>query len=141
MYNEKSTLKTTENKMETAAKILSVAIGGAFGAVARYLINISPLANLFVKFPFPTFFINLTGSFLIGFLLILLTDKFAFGDNFRLAVIVGFLGAFTTFSTFEMEIYELAREREFFTAFVYLFLSVLLGFAGVLSGIWLAKRF
>ncbi len=141
MYNEKSTLKTTENKMETAAKILSVAIGGAFGAVARYLINISPLANLFVKFPFPTFFINLTGSFLIGFLLILLTDKFTFGDNFRLAVIVGFLGAFTTFSTFEMEIYELAREREFFTAFVYLFLSVLLGFVGVLSGIWLAKRF
>ena len=118
-----------------------MALGGAFGATARYLINISPLAALFAKFPFPTFFINVTGSFLIGFLLILLTDKFAFGDNLRLAVIVGFLGAFTTFSTFEMEIYELAREREFFTAFVYLFLSVLLGFAGVLSGIWLAKRF
>jgi fluoride exporter len=142
MYNEKSSLlKTIENKMETAAKILSVAIGGAFGAVARYLINISPLANLFVKFPFPTFFINITGSFLIGFLLILLTDKFAFGENLRLAIIVGFLGAFTTFSTFEMEIYELAREREFFIAFVYLFLSVLLGFVGVLSGVWLAKRF
>jgi len=126
--------------METAAKILSVAIGGAFGAVARYLINISPLAGLFAKFPFPTFFINITGSFFIGFLLILLTDKFAFGENLRLAVIVGFLGAFTTFSTFEMEIYELAREREFFTALVYLFFSVLLGFAGVLSGVWLAKR-
>ena len=127
--------------METAAKILSVAIGGAFGASARYLISISPLARLFVKFPFPTFFINITGSFLIGFLLVLLTDKFDFGDNFRLALIVGFLGAFTTFSTFEMEIYELAREREFLSAFIYLFLSVLLGFAGVLSGVWLAKKF
>ena len=81
--------------METFTKILSVAVGGAFGAVARYLINISPLAGLFEKFPFPTFFINITGSFLIGFLLILLTDKITVGDNFRMAVIVGFLGAFT----------------------------------------------
>jgi CrcB protein len=127
--------------METATKILSVAIGGAFGAVARYLINISPLANLFAKFPFPTFFINITGSFLIGFLLILLTDRIVLGENLRLAIIVGFLGAFTTFSTFEMEIYELARERDFFSAFAYLFLSVSLGFVGVLSGVWLAKRF
>lgn len=127
--------------METATKILSVAIGGAFGAVARYLINISPLANLFAKFPFPTFFINITGSFLIGFLLILLTDRIVLGENLRLAIIVGFLGAFTTFSTFEMEIYELARERDFFSAFTYLFLSVSLGFVGVLSGVWLAKRF
>lgn len=127
--------------METAAKILSVAIGGAFGAVARYLINISPLAALFAKFPFPTFLINVSGSFLIGFLLILLTEKFAFGENFRLALIVGFLGAFTTFSTFEMELYELSRGREFFIAFVYLFLSIAFGFAGVLSGVWLAKKF
>jgi len=99
--------------VETATKILSVAIGGAFGAVARYLINISPLANLFAKFPFPTFFINVSGSFLIGFLFILLTEKFAVGDNLRLMIIVGFLGAFTTFSTFEMEIHELTRERDF----------------------------
>lgn len=127
--------------METAAKILLVAIGGAFGAVARYLINISPLAGLFAKFPFPTFLINVTGSFLIGFMLTLLTEKFAFGDNLRLALIVGFLGAFTTFSTFEMEIYELSRGREFYTAFLYLFLSVAFGFVGVLSGVWLAKKF
>ena len=127
--------------METAAKILLVAIGGAFGAVARYLINISPLAGLFAKFPFPTFLINVIGSFLIGFMLTLLTEKFAFGDNLRLALIVGFLGAFTTFSTFEMEIYELSRGREFYTAFLYLFLSVAFGFVGVLSGVWLAKKF
>ncbi len=127
--------------METAAKILSVAIGGAFGAVARYLINISPLAALFAKFPFPTFLINVTGSFLIGFLMILLTERFAFGENFRLALIVGFLGALTTFSTFEMELYELSRGRELLTAFVYLLLSVALGFAGVWCGIWLAKKF
>jgi len=127
--------------VETFAKILSVAIGGATGATARYLINISPLANLFEKFPFPTFFINITGSFLIGFLLVLLTDKFTINDNLRLAILVGFLGAFTTFSTFELEIFELIRQRFFATAFLYLFLSVLVGFAGVLAGVWLAKKF
>ena len=127
--------------METFTKIISVAIGGAFGAVARYLINISPLAALFEKFPFPTFFINITGSFFIGFLLILLTDKIPFGENLRLAVIVGFLGAFTTFSTFEIEVYELIKERFFATAFLYLFLSVAVGFISVLSGVWLARKF
>ena len=126
--------------METLAKILSVAGGGAFGAVARYLINVSPLKNLFQPFPFPTFFINITGSFLIGFLLILLTDKFHTHDNLRLAIIVGFLGAFTTFSTFEMEIWELLKENQFLTAFLYLFLSVLVGFIGVALGVWLARR-
>ena len=127
--------------MEAFAKILSVAIGGAFGATARYLINISPLQNLFGKFPFPTFFINVLGSFLIGFFLIFLTDKIAVNDNLRFAVMVGFLGAFTTFSTFELEIWNLIEEGFYTNAFLYLFLSVLLGFAGVVLGIWTAKRF
>ena len=126
--------------MESFTKILSVAAGGAFGAVLRYLINISPLANLFEKFPFPTFFINVVGSFFIGFLLVLFTDRLAAGENLRLAVTVGFLGAFTTFSTFELEIFELARERHFTTAFLYFFLSITVGFVGVAAGIWLAKK-
>ncbi|HQU86543.1 MAG TPA: fluoride efflux transporter CrcB, partial [Pyrinomonadaceae bacterium] len=120
--------------MENLSKILSIAIGGAFGAVVRYLINISPLSQIFAKFPFPTFFINVTGSFLIGFLLILLTDKFQINENLRMAIIVGFLGAYTTFSTFESEIFGLIREREFVTALVYLFASVLVGFIGVSLG-------
>jgi len=127
--------------VENFTKILAVAFGGAFGAAARYLINISPLANVFGKFPFHTFFINVTGSFLIGFLLVIFTDKFTVSENLRLAVTVGFLGAFTTFSTFELEIFELIRERFFATALLYLFLSVFFGFVGVLGGLWLAKRF
>lgn len=127
--------------METATKILFIGAGGALGAVARYLINISPIAGLFEKFPFPTFFINVSGSFLIGLFLILLTDKWEISDHLRMAIIVGFLGAFTTFSTFEMEIYGLIRERQLITAFLYLFLSVAIGFIGLLAGITLARKF
>ncbi len=127
--------------MVFSTKILAVAFGGAFGAVTRYLINISPLADLFGKFPFHTFLINVSGSFLIGFLLIIFTDKFAENENLRLALTVGFLGAFTTFSTFELEVFELIRERFFVTAFAYLFSSVLVGFVGVAAGVWLARKF
>jgi CrcB protein len=126
--------------METLTRIFCVALGGAAGAVARYLVNLSPAAGLFEKFPFPTFFINVTGSFLIGFLLTLLAARFPAAENLRLAVIVGFLGAFTTFSTFEMEIFELGRERYFLSAFLYLFLSVAVGLAAVVSGVWLARK-
>ena len=126
--------------METFTKILFVAAGGALGAVARYLINLSPLARLFDHFPFPTFFINVTGSFLIGFFLILFTDKMHVGDGFRMMVIVGFLGAFTTFSTFEMEIYGLLRDRLWLNAFAYLLLSVLVGFVGVIAGVQLGHH-
>ncbi len=122
-------------------KLLFIAGGGALGAVSRHLINISPLARIFDHFPFPTFFINIVGSFLIGFFMILLADKVQISDNLRFAIIVGFLGAFTTFSTFEMEIYELLKDRFFATAFLYLFLSVAVGFAGLVAGVELAKRF
>ena len=125
--------------LETFWKILSIAAGGAAGSVARYLVNVSPLAGVFEKFPLPTFVINVSGSFLIGFLLILLTDKFEVSENLRMAVIVGFLGAFTTFSTFEMEIYGLAKGRDFGIAMLYLLLSVSAGFVGVAAGVWIGR--
>ncbi len=125
--------------METFLKILAVAVGGAFGAVARYGLNIL-FAKTFAPFPFATFFINVTGSFLIGFLLILFTDKFAVNENLRLAIVVGFLGAYTTFSTFEFETFALVREKQLAAAILYVSLSFAVGLIGVLSGVWLAKR-
>ena len=126
--------------MEAVFKIISVALGGAVGSVARYLINISPLAGVFEKFPFPTFLINITGSFLIGVFMIVFADKFVVSENIRMAVIVGFLGAFTTFSTFEVEIFGLMREKQLVVAFLYLALSILVGFAGVLVGVAIGRR-
>ena len=126
--------------METWSKIFSVAAGGACGAVARYAINMSPLASMLGKFPLPTFVINIVGSFLIGFFMVIFTDRFDVGDNLRMAVLVGFIGAFTTFSTFELEIYGLVRERLFLTAFGYLGASIVVGFIGVALGVELGKR-
>ena len=126
--------------MDAALKIFAVALGGSLGAVARYLISISPLANAVAKFPLPTFLINIIGSFLIGFLMIVFADKYVVSENVRMVVIVGFLGAFTTFSTFEMEVFGLVREREFLTGFLYLFLSIFVGFIGVLAGVELGRR-
>lgn len=126
--------------MESLIKICFIAVGGAFGAVARYLINISPLHNVFEKFAFPTFVINVVGSFLAGFAFILLTEKSSVSENIKLAILVGFIGSFTTFATFELEIWSLLKDNHYFTAFTYLFLSVAAGFIGLLGGIWLARN-
>ena len=84
---------------------------------------------------------NVIGSFLIGFLLIIFADRIEISENLRFAVMVGFLGAFTTFSTFELEIWALVKEDNYFTALAYLILSVALGFFGLVAGIWLARKF
>ncbi len=126
--------------MENLTKIFAVAVGGAFGAVARYLINVSPLAAMLGKFPLHTFLINVSGSFLIGFLAVIFAGKFTESEHLRLALTVGLLGAFTTFSTFELEIFELIRERVFVTAFIYFTFSILIGFIGVAAGVWLGKK-
>jgi CrcB protein len=117
-------------------KVLLVALGGAFGAAARYLINISPVATFLQPFPFHTFIINVSGSFLIGFLAV----KFDISDTMKLLAITGFLGAFTTFSTFELETFELMRERNLLIATLYVTLSFAVGFIGVAAGVWLGRK-
>lgn len=126
--------------VETALKIASVAVGGAFGAVARYLIYISPLATVTGKFPLPTFIINVVGSFLLGLLFVVFGERVEVSENVRLALVVGFLSAFTTFSTFEMELFSLARDRQTLMAIFYLVLSVAVGLIGVSAGVALGRR-
>ncbi|HEY0656821.1 MAG TPA: fluoride efflux transporter CrcB, partial [Pyrinomonadaceae bacterium] len=116
--------------METLTRILAISIGGAFGALARYGLNVL-FAKSFSPFPFATFFINVTGSFLVGFLLTLFSEKFDVNENLRLAIIVGFLGAYTTFSTFEFETFALMREKHLTTAILYVSMSFAIGLLGV----------
>ncbi len=125
--------------METLTKILSVAVGGAIGALARYGLNLL-FAKTFAPFPFATFFINITGSFLIGFLLIFSQDKFPANENLRLLIIVGFLGAYTTFSTFEFETFELLQAKQSLLAILYVSLSFAVGLTAVFSGALMARR-
>jgi CrcB protein len=125
--------------VETLTKILSVAVGGAIGALARYGLNLL-FAKTFAPFPFATFFINITGSFLIGFLLIFFQDKFPANENLRLLIIVGFLGAYTTFSTFEFETFELLQAKQSLLAILYVSLSFAVGLTAVFSGALMARR-
>jgi fluoride exporter len=126
--------------MENAIKILAVAGGGALGAVVRYLVNLAPLASACDKFPLPTFVINVSGSFMIGLAVALFAGRVDVSENLTAAVVIGFIGAFTTFSTFEMEIFSLARERQLAIAAAYIALSIILGMAGLVAGFAIGRR-
>jgi CrcB protein len=98
------------------------------------------LSRVAPPFPVATFVINVTGSFVLGFFLTLATERAPFSPHLRLAVAVGFVGAYTTFSTFEYETLRLAEERGFVLALLNVVLSVAVGFAAVWGGVALAHR-
>jgi CrcB protein len=119
--------------------ILLVAIGGAFGAVARYAVSMSPLKTLSTQFPFPTFSVNIIGSFFIGLGMIFFTDRTEVDEALKLALFSGFLGSFTTFSAFQFEIYELIRDGNYVNAFLYASASLVVGLIGLFLGMIVGK--
>lgn len=126
--------------MNELTKILYVAVGGAVGAVLRYLINISPLAAQLKPFPFHTFIINIGGSFALGLLTALFAERFPAAENMRLLITVGLLGALTTFSTFELETLRLIEEKYLLTAILYVAASFSFGLFGVSAGLLIGKK-
>lgn len=119
--------------------VLIVGIGGFFGAIARYAVALWIGQKWGRIFPLGTFVINISGSFLIGLVMPLFTERFMVNPQWRLFFAVGFLGAYTTFSTFEFETGGLIRDGEWTLAALNVVLSVLAGFMALKLGDVIAK--
>lgn len=116
-------------------KYLMVGVGGFVGAIARFWLGGVIYAKMGTKFPYGTFVINISGSFLIGFMLTLLTERTHLSPNWRYLVPIGFIGAYTTFSTFEWETLGAVRSGQMLVAGLNVVLSVVLGFIAVWLGV------
>ncbi|MFO1443775.1 fluoride efflux transporter CrcB [Bacillus sp. Bva_UNVM-123] len=114
--------------------ILFVVIGGFFGAVCRYSCTKLFNAKYTSKFPIATFIVNVLGSFVLGFVLGNVENS-----NVHLFVGTGFLGAFTTFSTFNLEAIQLFERKEKILAIMYICLTYLSGIIFAFSGFLLGK--
>jgi CrcB protein len=121
-------------------RYLLVVIGGGTGALARYVAASAIMTRFGGKFPLGTLVINVTGSFLIGFLMTMLTERFKLDPNWRLLLVVGFLGGYTTFSSFEWETYSSVRDGGLWTGMLNVVSSVMLGYVAVTLGSLLARR-
>lgn len=118
----------------------AVLAGGAAGSLLRFVIASAILSRFPSRFPWGTWLINVSGSFLIGVLMTLLTERFSAHPHWRFLLVVGFLGGYTTFSSFEWETYIVAREGQSGTALLYVMTSVLAGYAAVWLGAQLTQR-
>lgn len=114
--------------------------GGGVGSLARYLVGSAVMTRFVTRFPLGTLVVNVSGSFLIGLLMTLLTERFQPHPNWRLVLVVGFLGGYTTFSSFEWETYAAVREGGFWIGLANVVGSVTLGYAAVWLGAVLARR-
>ncbi len=130
-----SILHSSENVMN----YLIIGIGGFIGAIARYEIAIWIGQRWGRTFPLGTFVINVTGSFLIGLLMTLMTERIIENPQWRLLLVVGFLGAYTTFSTFEYETGALLKDGEWLYASLNVIGSVIVGFIALKLGEVIAK--
>ncbi len=115
--------------------ILLVALGGALGSIARYLVGGWIADWMGTTFPYGTFAINLTASFIIGFFLAFAQDRAGLSPYWRLFIAVGFVGGYSTFSTYEYESIRLLQDGEFLLGAVYLVGSMTAGAIAAIGGI------
>ncbi|MCX7771028.1 MAG: fluoride efflux transporter CrcB [Proteobacteria bacterium] len=126
--------------MQKIIPFILVGIGGFFGAIARYGVALYFSKNPTLYFPFATFVVNILGCFLIGFLsYIAIYVKIVQPEYIRYLLSIGFVGAFTTFSTFELEIYNLINDKALLLALIYVLSSIFVGFFAVRVGIYTGK--
>jgi CrcB protein len=116
------------------ADFFIIGIGGFIGAIARYVLAVWITERWGMGFPLGTLVINVSGSLLIGLVTSFLTAKNIIDPQWRLLIVVGFLGAYTTFSTFEFETDALLKQGETAAAVLYVALSVVIGFIALRIG-------
>jgi len=120
-------------------QFLWIGLGGFLGANARYIVALWAAGRWGTGFPYGTLIANVVGCFLIGFFLTLATEWLTIPTEVRLFVAVGFLGGFTTFSSFGFETLQLVEQSRWGTAALNIIADVVLGLIGVVTGIFLAR--
>ena len=120
-------------------KYLLIAFGGALGSIARYWVGTTIAGRMGTKFPYGTFVINITACMIIGFSLTFLAKRADLNPAWRFLVPVGFIGAYSTFSTYEWETLSTIRSGAFLLAAFYAVSSLILGLAAVWGGSVIAE--
>lgn len=120
-------------------KYLLIAIGGALGSVARFWVGSTVAGRMGIKFPFGTLIVNLTACLVIGFALTYLGKRADLSPAWRYLVAVGFIGAYSTFSTYEWETLSTLRSGAFLLGALYAGGSLILGLVAVWGGSALAE--
>jgi CrcB protein len=126
--------------MRLPVKFALILVGGGAGSLARYVVGTAIMTRYGARFPLGTLVVNVTGSFLIGLLMTLLTARLPHANFWRPLMIIGFLGGYTTFSSFEWETYSAVRDSGFWLGLANVVASVTLGYAAVWLGALLARR-
>lgn len=121
-------------------KILLISAGAVLGANARYWLGDWAAQKWGTAFPYGTLLINLTGSLVMGFFLTLATERFLIDPRWRLLIAVGFLGAYTTFSTYTWESINLISRGQWLAGLLNAFGSTLAGLIAVSLGVFLGKN-
>ena len=116
-----------------------IALGGALGAIARYQVAAVVQARVPLGFPYGTFVVNVTGCFIMGFVTALLTERLVVHPNWRFLVPIGFVGAYTTFSTFELETFRAASEGAWVIAGANMLGSFVVGYVALWAGFVAAR--
>lgn len=122
------------NGRNVLIRYVLIAVGGACGAVARYAVGSYVGNRMGTRFPYGTMLINLSGSFVIGLVMTLVVERVTINRNLVYLLPIGFIGAYTTFSTFEFETLRLVQDGQSVAAFSNVILSVIIGFAMVWLG-------
>lgn len=119
---------------------IAVSLGAIAGSLSRYYIGLWLSQRLGSAFPYGTLFVNLTGSWAMGFFITLVLERsLSLPPEVRLLIAVGFLGSFTTFSSYELDTLALWRNQAGAIAFFYWAGSAVLGMVGLYLGVWMAR--